>query len=452
MSALRIPGAAYAILDRDGVRHSGAFGTDGNGRAVTTTTPFLWGSVAKPLTATLIMRMAAAGEVRLDAPVITYLPSFRTRDEQRSARITVRQLVNQTSGLPTTTRHTDRTDEERRPADVLPELAETSLAGEPGVVHRYSSTNYLILAAVVEAVTGRPFTEVLHQRVLDPLGMRTAITSADQARAARPRGHRYVFGRTVAFDAPFDPAGVGYGYLGGTVTDLAAFARAGLGGAPEVLDNAQRDTMFQGDVETSSGKRYGLGWRRWTLPGSDVPMIWHGGANAGYWAQVILLPDRAVVLMVNAYGTFQEPQLLDIGFGLGALTLGRDAPASEADRTYPMILTLLGALAVLLIGLVIRSIWLLTRPRPDVSRPWRLAAQLAVWLLPSALLLYVFGVALPPQTGRRNLPVDAVDTGYRRSGLRHPGDGRRLAGAARHYRHQTVRAVPPHILTRDYAA
>ncbi|MEV0335610.1 serine hydrolase domain-containing protein [Nocardia sp. NPDC050717] len=399
MSAAGVPGGAYAIVDREGIRHVGAFGTDGNGGPVTAQTPFLWGSVAKPVTATLVAAMVESGELRLEEPVTTYLPTFRTRDRAQSARITVRQLLNQTSGLPTSTRYTDRTDPERRPMDVLPELANESLDSEPGAVHHYSSTNYLLLAAIVEAVTGEPFPEVLRERLLDPLGMRTAVTTEQQARDTVPRGHRYVFGRTVPFAAPFDPAGLGYGYLGGSIEDLAAFARGGLGGRTDVVGDHQRESMFRGDIETSPGKSYGLGWRRWTVAGTEIPMVWHGGAAPGYSTQVILLPDHAVVLTVNAYGTLQEPRLLDIGFGLAATSLGVAAPATEADHTYPMILTALSALAALLVGLAARTLWLLTRPGSPSSGRVRLAAQLAAWLLPLALLVYLLGVAAPAHLG-----------------------------------------------------
>ncbi|QBS44849.1 serine hydrolase [Nocardia sp. CS682] len=399
MRSVRIPGAAYAIVDRDGIRHTGTFGTDGDGAAVNATTPFLWGSVAKPVTATLVMIMVAAGELRLDASVATYLPSFRTRDHARSARITVRQLINQTSGLPTSTRHTDRTDAHRRPADVLPELEQQTLAGEPGVAHRYSSTNYLLLAAVVEAVTGKPFTDVLYSRVLDPLAMRTTITTQAQAQAAVSRGHRYIFDRPVPMTPPFDPAGVGYGYLGGALADLAAFARTNLGGGTEIIDKAQRDTMFAGDIPTSPGKSYGLGWRRWTVPGADTPMIWHGGAAPGYWAQIILLPEQAIVLLVNSYGTLHEPKLLNVGFGLAALSIGHAPPEIPSGQSYTAILGALAALIVILIGLIGHGIRRLVHPKTPAPKRWRSCIALAAWILAPGAILYGLAAALPARMG-----------------------------------------------------
>ncbi|WP_328659855.1 serine hydrolase domain-containing protein [Nocardia salmonicida] len=387
MAALRIPGAAYAVVDRAGIRHAGTFGTDGSGAQVTQGTAFLWGSVAKPVTARLISTMVAAEELSLDEPVTTYLPSFRTGDPALSARITVRHLLNQTSGLPTSTTHTDRTDAHRRPGDVVDELAHESLTGEPGVAQRYSSTNYLLLGAVVESVTGRPFTEVLAERVLEPLGMRTAVTSAEQATAVVPDGHRFVFGRPVPFATPFDPAGVAYGYLGGTLDDLAAFARASLGDG----------TVLDGAVPTGEGRSYGLGWRHWTVDGTDIPMVWHGGAAPGYAAHVILLPDHAVVVTANAYGKFQEAALLDIGFGIAARTLGHESAVAPVERSYQAILIGLGASVAIGIAAVVRGIQLLVHPKA-VSRQ-RAAANFTLWLLVIGGVLAGLGIALPTAAG-----------------------------------------------------
>ncbi|MFC4374207.1 serine hydrolase domain-containing protein [Nocardia halotolerans] len=387
MAETRIPGAAYAVLDRAGIRHAGTFGTDGSGEPVTQATPFLWGSVAKPVTARLISTMVAAGELRLDEAVTTYVPAFRTRNDALSARVTLRHLLNHTSGLPTSTRHTDRTDADRRPGDVVAELAHESLAGEPGVTHRYSSTNYLLLAAVVESVTGRLFADVLAERVTEPIGMHTAVLSAERAAAVVPDGHRFVFGRPMSFATPFDPAGVAYGYLGGTIEDLAAFARASLGD----------ESVLEAAVPTGDGRGYGLGWRRWSVEGTDIPMVWHGGALPGYSSQVILLPEHAVVFSANAYGTFQESALLDIGFGIAARTIGHEPAPAPDSNSYRTVLAGFVAAVMICLAAVIRCIRLLGRPAVTSRR--RAAINLAAWLLVLGPVLAGLGIALPRSVG-----------------------------------------------------
>ncbi|RYJ02035.1 MAG: class A beta-lactamase-related serine hydrolase, partial [Actinomycetales bacterium] len=318
------PGAAYAVVGPEGVRHERAFGIDGNGEPVTSTTPFLWGSVAKPFAATLAVLLADDGVLDLDARVVDLLPDFRTAERSASDRITVRQLLDQTSGIPNLLGSTDRYEHDRQPADLVADLAGVELASDPGAKHVYSSLNYAVLAAVVEEVTGRSYADVLTERLLTPIGIDSALTGV-QDESSLPPGHRYVAGRATAFTTQIDPAGTAYGYLGGDVEDLAAFAQASLAGGP-LLTDPEREELTSPVVETGADSAYGLGWRTWQVPGSDEPMVWHSGAVPGYQASVVLLPERdeAIVVVQNAYGSFQEEPLLDTAWGLASIRVGVD--------------------------------------------------------------------------------------------------------------------------------
>jgi CubicO group peptidase (beta-lactamase class C family) len=107
--ATRLPGLALGIVHGDRVVHLRGFGAaDPSGRPVTPQTPFLLASTTKSLTALAVMQLAEAGKVDLDAPVQRYLPWFRLADPAASARITVRHLLNQTSGLAATPRWSAR--------------------------------------------------------------------------------------------------------------------------------------------------------------------------------------------------------------------------------------------------------------------------------------------------------------------------------------------------------
>jgi CubicO group peptidase (beta-lactamase class C family) len=94
-----IPGAALAIVQPGGAPHVRAFGHDGRGRPIDGDTPFPIGSLSKSFTALLVRQAIEAGALDADAPVQRYLPWFRLVDEQAAARITLRHLLNQTSGL-----------------------------------------------------------------------------------------------------------------------------------------------------------------------------------------------------------------------------------------------------------------------------------------------------------------------------------------------------------------
>ena len=90
-----------AIVEGDRVVHLKGFGrADPSGRLVTPQTPFLIGSVTKSMTSLAVLQLVDQHKVELDAPVQRYIPWFRTADSSASARITVRQLLTMTSGLP----------------------------------------------------------------------------------------------------------------------------------------------------------------------------------------------------------------------------------------------------------------------------------------------------------------------------------------------------------------
>lgn len=418
--ATRTPGLAYAVVDAQGIQQVRGLGIDGDGETIDRSSVFIWGSVSKPVAATLTAGLARDGELDVTARVVDLLPSFRTRDRSASDRITVRQLLDHTSGLPPALRVTDRDDPTRRPIDGVRELQDLDLVDTPGSAHHYSSANYLVLSAVLEEVTGQTYADLLADRLLDPLAMESVVTTSAEAERELPPGHRYVAGRTVALDSPYDPAGLAYGYLAGSIDDLAAFARAALGGAPDVVSAADLSTTQRPATTTSAGGTYGQGWRQSRLADfgvdSDAAMTWHSGAAPGYQSAVVLLPEqrRAVVVLQNAYGFFQEDALLNTAVGLAALVEGSEPPAgSGAGWTYPAILAGLGVLVALLACALVRGVVRVARPRIAPSRR-RVLARLGGWLVVCAVVAYGLGIVVPSLAGLTlsQLPLWALDVGW----------------------------------------
>ena len=216
-----IPGAAWAIV-RDGrLAHVGTHGAaDATGRPVTADTPFVIGSLSKSLTALAIARLADAGRVDLDAPVVRILPAFRVADPVATAAITPRQLLLQISGLPG-----DAAPLAAPPMSLAARIASFAdvrpIAG-PGQRYGYSNANYVVLGGIVEAVTGQPFARAMDDLVFRPLGMRH--TTADRATAERlglGDAHRLWFGLANA-TRPLDrPDLAPAGFIAATAGDLA---------------------------------------------------------------------------------------------------------------------------------------------------------------------------------------------------------------------------------------
>ncbi len=368
--AIGVPGVAYAVVGPGGVQHSAAFGVDGDGQEVTPRTAFLWGSVSKPVTATLAVLLARDGLLDLDATVARLVPTFTTADRDSAARITVRQLLDHTSGLPRGLELTDRYDAGRSITSLLPQLADLEPVAPPGSKHAYSSLNYIVLGAVIESVTGQPFAKVLAERLLAPAGISTALADAPRAEQVLPPGHRFVLGGPRAFDTRVDPATVPAGYLVGSVNDLAAYARTQLPGGP-VLGTTERTLLHTARVGVGDKSGYALGWRTSQVPGTDEAMIWHGGAAPGYQAAILLLPERdqAVVMLQNAYGPFHDARLMDTAQGVASLLTGAEPEHHPTDPAYPAFLAALALLSMVLLALVIVTVIRLVRgPKPRTIR------------------------------------------------------------------------------------
>jgi len=147
----RIPGAALAIVDGGRVVHTTGFGSDGHGHPITADTPFWIGSNTKSITALAIMQLVEDGKVNLDSPVQRYLPNFQVADPAASATITVRHLLNQTSGIA----RIDGIEALARGGgesmrDTVAEMADLQLNRPVGESFEHANLNSVVLGVLVE--------------------------------------------------------------------------------------------------------------------------------------------------------------------------------------------------------------------------------------------------------------------------------------------------------------
>lgn len=168
-----LPGMSAVVTRGGQVVHAGGFGQDSAGRAVTAGTPMRVASVSKSFTSAAVLTLVDDGRVKLDEPVVTYLPGFRMANP-RAGRITVRQLLNQTSGFSDRTVDIGATQRAADLTGYVAALRSGRLAGEPGSRFEYCNVNFDVAARLVEVVDGREFGVALRERVFEPLGMRAS--------------------------------------------------------------------------------------------------------------------------------------------------------------------------------------------------------------------------------------------------------------------------------------
>ncbi|MBM7861296.1 serine hydrolase domain-containing protein [Lentzea nigeriaca] len=270
------------------------------------------GSNTKAFVATVVMQLVGEGKVQLDAPITKYLPGA-IKDE----RITVRQLLNHTSGLANYTQYMglDKFEEVRHryyePRELLDIANAHPPTHEPGAKFKYSNTNYVLLGLLVQKVTGRPVAEQVDQRVIRKLNLRDTYwpgIGEQDINGKHPHGYART-GNGVEDVTELDPSwGWAAGQIISTTKDLNAFYRGLLKG--ELLPQKELDEMRK-TVDTTGemppGVQYGLGISSWPLTCGG--RYWgHGGDIHGYETRGgVAETGRAFSVAVTALpGTFQD--------------------------------------------------------------------------------------------------------------------------------------------------
>ena len=411
MAAQRIPGLALGIVENGRIAYVRGFGqADGSGRAVTPQTPFIIGSLSKSFTALAIMQRVEAGKVELDAPVQRYLPWFRVADEEASREITVRHLLNQTSGLSTKTGRTfqgngDTSDGALEKA--VRKLSSVELTAPPGRTHQYSTVNYSVLGLIVQTVAGRSYESYVQSEILDPLRMHNSFTSeAAAAHHGLATGHHYWFGRPRATDLPYNRGLVPAGYLISSAEDMTHYLIAQLNGGrygkASVLSPAGTRALHQPAVPTpKADTSYGMGW--FVGPINGIPAIHHQGETFDFHANAVLVPGsrRGVVVLMNAENSvdlFLSGRMRSISEGVTSLLEGRDPAAPPSSLGSFLVYAFLFGLIVLQLCGMTRSAASLRSGRVKGGRVGprpRIALALSLSLIWGAFVL----VLVPRQLG-----------------------------------------------------
>ncbi|WP_428909958.1 serine hydrolase domain-containing protein [Niallia sp. Krafla_26] len=345
----QIPGASLAIVEKGENVYHQQWGTLSDGSKVTADTPFLIGSLSKPITSLAIMMLVEEGKIKLDEPIQTYLPSFTYQTDSLKP-ITVFHLLEQTSGISQFD-GLQVTDKEWAIEGAIhqavEELSGVMLSHEPGEVYEYNSANYLLLGAIIEKVSEQSFADFVNTNIFIPLGMEHSAADYDRAvEKGYVPGFESWFGQPVASGGFYDHAGAPYGYIASSTNDLARFLTFMLEGGD--LLSEQNLALLKTPPE--EGKTYGLGWHF----DKTEHFPYHGGGNSDFRAQMFLLPDenKAAVLLTNKYHIMEDAHVTYIMNGIRSIMSGEETeelpkPSYMIQWSLLVITVLLGILTIL---------------------------------------------------------------------------------------------------------
>lgn len=320
MAKRHIPGLTIAIVKDGKVVRSQGYGQASVELSVPASeaTVYQLGSLTKQITATAILRLAQDGKLSVDDKITKYLDDLPASWKA----ITIRQLFNQTSGLPNYRAELDMGAllREYSAAEVIKMASEKPLLFAPGTQYAYSNTNFHLLGMIVEKVSGKSYGDYLQERFFQPLGM-TATRLNDPNIIISNRARGYLWDGTTLQNGvfTFNPT-IAFGDDGviSTVGDLVKWSAA-LDGDTLLGPAAKALLWTPPSLPGGAVTEYGAGWIITHVNGHKL--IWHNGAVvAGFSAALFRFPDDKLTVIVLS-------NLLDVpsvehGTPMYELTLG----------------------------------------------------------------------------------------------------------------------------------
>ena len=372
----RIPAMSVTIVDKSNVLLSQSYG-----ECESCDTPFLLGSVSKSFTALCVMQLVEQGKIDLNADISTYLPNASDGD-----KITVRQLLNHTSGL----------GEHQT-------LKNYKIINEQGT-HTYANVNYSLLGEIIEAVSGKPYGEYIQENVFEPLQLsHTAAAFDESIENGLIDGYTNYWGFHLKNSHKYpssenDWITVPAGYISSSANDLGKYLQMYLNGGNGIISEQSIETMFYGDtvyIDDDVPYWYGYGWNTIKEPLSE-PVLRHSGLIETGTACIFILPESgiAIAITANVNDYFVTNEMMDsLGWGVVLMLLG-DQPNEIKSSDYVLSHLRIDSimLAVSAVGIV--SLCLISKYADRIKRAKKSAAVIS--LIAFNLLLPIFILLLVP--------------------------------------------------------
>ncbi len=271
----------------------------------TTDTKFMIGSVSKPITALLTLIQVQNGLLDLDKTIENYLPEFSGKP---AAKVTIRQLLSHTSGIPNYDIIKDffprisRQNFSRE--DYIKIFMDSSLAFEPGTKYLYSSWGYFTLGYILERVTGKSYAALMKEDIFDKIGMNNSGSYFHtQIVNKRASGYDYSLGGYTSGDFRDQSNTMGTGDLYSTVDDIFKLDRA-------ISNNTLLNKKLTEEMLTPGMRpaQYGLGWFNKMFkytPTDSVASNFHLGSTEGFISFVRRIPstNSLIVILCNSAPT-----------------------------------------------------------------------------------------------------------------------------------------------------
>ncbi len=300
---------------------------------------FELGSTTKAFTGLGILNLAKEGLIDLDEPVENYIDWFRPQYKGSDAVVTVRHLMDHSSGIPvwTISLIPEGGEGEITLEETVRKISDVKLSHIPGEVYEYATINYDVLALIIEKVTGQKYEDYISRTVLKYAGMTESFFRiADSDRERIFPGRKAGFFKTWRYDAPTYYGNTAAGYLVSDTDNLVKWMRY-------VRSNIDFDSFPITDTNN-----YYAGWNLYP------ETLHHGGNNPNYSAQIIISRERDLgVFVLSASAGDIATRIAD---GIYGMRMGMNARIGLCVSNHELqdFLFVMGTLMILYIALILK--------------------------------------------------------------------------------------------------
>lgn len=319
------PGALLYVTAPEFGVWSGAAGVADveTGEAMRSDSKFGIGSITKTFVSVVVLQLVEESVLSLDDTLPEVLPEETVARFLDSDRITLRMLLNHTSGIP---EWVSQTTDEATAADpstvwdietVLDLAAAQAPYFPPGEGYMYSNTDYTLLGMIIEQATGQSWREQVRSRILEPLGLEDTVVR-DPGDTSMPDGHAHGYGDLgggvvdITYADPSMAGAAGGNAIVSTTTDLARFLDAVLAGVlfHDPVTLAEMMTFVDAPDEHGFPYWYGLGMEKYIIDG--ITLIGHAGGAVGYGSVMYHAPDYGVTIVGSGNFFDLAPAYVDL--------------------------------------------------------------------------------------------------------------------------------------------
>lgn len=327
-----IPGAAYVIVKNDKVIAQKTFGYTDKAKSskINSNTVFRLASVSKPFAATITTMLAQEKQLSLSDPITKYVPNFELAKKGAADKIQLKHILSHSSGLMPNA-YDNLLHENWSMKKVISRFDRVTPICQPAKCYGYQNIAYGLLEPAIEASQSKSYSDLLQERLFNPLEMSNASVGIDvfknNKNTAKPHVLRktvktgkkdkkgkaikkYIW-RTVKVTPDYYKVAPAAG-VNASISDMGKWLIANLGHEPNVLSPALLDELTTPRIKTKKDLRrsywrnhltdahYGYGWRIYKI--KDKPVIYHSGWVSGFRADIGYSPELGIgfAVLMNA--------------------------------------------------------------------------------------------------------------------------------------------------------